>query len=131
METKTKGQVAAEISEVVIKFKREHVGKGPKEVKSYIIDDMVVIRLKGVLTTYEQQLTDAPESIELIKRCRVCCLKNAQSILRDLLHNLLDVDITSFYVDVNPKIGEIFVVLSLSENVEAKFTEKRRLLKTC
>ena len=125
MEIKTKGQVEAEISEVVTKFKREHVGKGPEEVKSYIIDDMVVIRLKGALTTYEQQLIDAPESIELIKQCRVCCLKNAQSILRDLLHNLLDVDITSFYVDVNPKIGEIFVVLSLSQNVESKFKEKR------
>ena len=121
METKTKGQIEAEITEIITKFKTEHVGKGPEEVKSYIIDDMVVIRLKGVLTIYEQQLTNTPEGIELIKRCRVCCLKNAQSILVKLLHNLLDVDITGFYVDVNPPIGEIFVLLSLSKNVEANF----------
>ena len=121
METKTKGQIEAKISEVITKFKVEHIGKGPKEVKSYIIEDMVVIRLKGALTTLEQQLSKSPEGTTLVKRSRVYLLEKAKSVLADLLHSLLNVDIVSFYVDVNPKIAEMFIVLGLSKDVEANF----------
>ena len=121
METKTKGQVEAKISEVITKFKIEHIGKGPKEVKSYIIEDMVVIRLKGALVTFEQQLTNTPKGIELVKRCRLSCLKYSQSVLAKLLHSLLNVDIVSFYADVNPLTAEMLIVLSLSKDVEANF----------
>ena len=121
MQTKTKGQIEAEISEVITKYKIEHIGKGPKKVKSYIIENMVVIRLKGALTIFEQELIKNPEGIELVRRCRVCCLKNAQGVLGELLHSLLNVDIISFYADVNPLIGEMFIVLGLSKDVEANF----------
>ena len=121
MKNKTKGQIEAEISEVITKFKIEHIGKGPKEVKSYIIEDMVLIRLKGALTTLEQQLTKNPEGMELVKRSRVCLLEKAQSVLAKLLHSLLNVDIVSFYVDVNPKMGEMFIVLGLSKDVDVNF----------
>jgi len=121
MRNKTKGQIEAAISEAITKFKIENIGKGPKEVKSYIIEDMMVIRLKGALTISEQQLTKSPEGTALVKRSRVCLLEKAQSVLANLLHSLLNVDIVSFYVDVNPKIAEMFIVLGLSKNVEANF----------
>jgi len=121
MKNKTKGQVEAKISEAITKFKIEHIGKGPEEVKSYIIEDMVVIRLKRALTTFEQHLTKNPEGIELVKRSRVCLLEKAQGVLAKLLHSLLNIDIVSFYVDVNPKMGEMFIVLGLSKDVDANF----------
>jgi len=121
MINKTKGQIEAAMSEAITKFKIDHIGKGPKEVKSYIIEDMIVIRLKGALTTSEQQLTKSPEGVALVKRCRICLLEKAQSVLENLLHSLLNVDIISFYVDVNPKIAEMFIVLGLSKNIEANF----------
>jgi len=67
MKNKTKGQIEAEISEAITKFKIENIGKGPEEVKSYIIEDMVVIRLKGILTHIEQELTKHPEGIDSYK----------------------------------------------------------------
>ena len=47
---KTKGQVEAEISEAIIKFEKEYMGRGPDETKTYIIGDMILVRLRGVLT---------------------------------------------------------------------------------
>ena len=35
---KTKGQIEAEISEAVIKFEREYMGRGPEETRSYLLD---------------------------------------------------------------------------------------------
>jgi len=46
---RTKGQVEAQISEAIIKFEKEYMGRGPMEAKTYIIKDMVFVRLKGVL----------------------------------------------------------------------------------
>ena len=52
----TKGQVEARISEAIIKFEKDYMGRGPTETKAYIIKDMVLVRLKGVLTPAEEQL---------------------------------------------------------------------------
>ena len=46
---KTKGQMEAENCEAVIKFEKEFMGRGPLEAKTYIIDDIVLVRLKKVL----------------------------------------------------------------------------------
>ena len=56
MSDKTKGQTEARISEAIIKFEKEYMGRGPMETKTYIINDMVFVRLKGVLTLSEEQL---------------------------------------------------------------------------
>lgn len=126
MKNKTKGQVEAKISEAITNFKIKHIGKGPDEVKSYIIEDMVVIRLKRALTTFEQQLAKTPEGIELVKRCRTCLLERAREVLNEPLQNLLNIEIVSFYADVNPIIGEMFIVLGLSENAEIKFEVNKK-----
>ncbi len=53
MENLTKGQMEAKISEALIKFEKEFMGRGPRETVSYIIKDAIFIRLKGVLTPAE------------------------------------------------------------------------------
>ena len=50
---KTKGQIEAEICEAVIKFEKEYMGRGPVETKAFILDDLVLVRLKNVLSQAE------------------------------------------------------------------------------
>ena len=126
IKSKTKGQLEAEISEAITEFHKERVGKGPAEVKSHIIEDMIVVRLRGALTPIERDLTESSEGIALVKRCRSCLLENSKNILEELLQDLIGVKINNFYVDVNPKIGEMFIVISLSENIETKFIEHKK-----
>ena len=121
MKTKKKGQIEAEISEAVVKYKIKHIGKGPEKVKSYIIEDMVVIRIKEALTILEQELTKTSEGLEIVKHTRLYFAEKAQSVLAKLIRTQLNVDISSFYADVNPAIAEMFIVLSLSKDVEVQF----------
>ena len=72
---KTKGEIEAEISDAIVKFEVEHMGRGPKEVQSFIIDDMVLVRLKGVLTQAEQQLAKSADGVDLIKRMRTTLIR--------------------------------------------------------
>ncbi|MDY6913926.1 MAG: Na-translocating system protein MpsC family protein [Planctomycetota bacterium] len=56
---KTKGQIEAEISEAIIKFEREYMGRGPEETRSYLLGDISLVRLRGVPTPAEKQLADS------------------------------------------------------------------------
>jgi len=63
---KSKGRLEAEISTAVTKFEKEYIGRGPKESKSFIIEDMVIIRLKGILTPAEEKfISNFMEFIEI------------------------------------------------------------------
>jgi uncharacterized protein YbcI len=42
------------IRNVVIKFEQEFIGRGPEEVRALVARDLVVVRLKGVLTPAER-----------------------------------------------------------------------------
>ena len=68
MSAMTKGQVESRISEAIIKFEKDYMGRGPTETKAYIIKDMVLVRLKGVLTPAEEQLAKSPEGADLIRK---------------------------------------------------------------
>ena len=56
MTNKTKGQIEADISAAITQFEKDHLGRGPKEARTFIIQDMVLIRLRGVLTPAEEKL---------------------------------------------------------------------------
>ncbi len=129
MEFKAKRQIEAKISEAITKLERAQVGRAPQQVKSYIIEDIVVIRLKGILTPIEQELTKHPEGIDLIKRCRVCLVEKAQNIFKEIIHNLLNVEVITFYADISTEVNEGTIIFTLCENVEPKFKEKKRRLK--
>lgn len=71
---KTKGELEAEVSNAVMRFKREYMGRGPQDVRTHLIDDMVLVRLKGVLTPAEQRLArveDPHRGRDLIKQVRL------------------------------------------------------------
>ena len=56
---KTQGEIEASICQGMSRFELEYMGRGPKEIRTYLIDDLVVVRLQGVLTAAEQHLVKA------------------------------------------------------------------------
>lgn len=58
------------IRDAVIKFEEEFMGRGPDEVRALVARDLVVVRLKGLLTSAEQQLAKTAEGVEMLKQHR-------------------------------------------------------------
>ena len=75
---KTKGEIEAEISQAIVQFEIDYMGRGPKEARTHIIDDIVVVRLKGVLTPAEEQLSKSAEGSELVKKMRSTLVESAE-----------------------------------------------------
>ena len=117
----TKGQTEALISEAILKFEKRYMGRGPIEGKTYIIKDMVFIRLKGVLTPAEKQLTKTTEGAELIKKLRVQLLEGARILLNDIISDITACNVISLHSDISSKTGERVIIFTLDKNLEEKF----------
>lgn len=121
MPDKTKGQIEAEISKAITKFEIEYMGRGPKEVKTYLIQDMVFVRLKGVLTPAEQQLAKSREGKLLTKQIRVRLLEDAKVLLEQIIVDITGARVISMHTDISTTTGERVVIFTVTENLEEKY----------
>lgn len=117
----TKGQAEAKISEAVSAFEIDYMGRGPKQIKTLIVQDLIIVRLKGFLSQSEKKLAESIQGIELLKRVRVTLFENAREYLETLVKAVIDVEIVSTHSDVSTKTGEKIIVITVAENIEMSF----------
>lgn len=113
---KTKGELEAEISQAVIRFKKEYMGRGPLSVRTYLLDDMALVRLQGVLTAAEQKLAqveDRSRGRDLIKQVRLELIEHGRPLLEVVVREILGVGITSLHTDVSTRTGESVLLFTL------------------
>lgn len=116
---KTRGQLESEISEAVVKFEKEYMGRGPLETKSYILDDMILVRLKNVLTQAELRLAEGEsqkDGRELIKRVRIALLEKGRPLLENAVENIIGVKVKSLHTDISTVTGERVILFTLETN---------------
>ena len=118
----TKGQIEAKISEAVSKFEIEYMGRGPKQIKTLILQDLIVIRLKGFLSQSEQKLAENSQGVELLKRVRATLFESSGNFLESLIKEIVDVELISTHSDVSTKTGEEIIVITVGENLEERFS---------
>jgi uncharacterized protein YbcI len=114
--TKSKGQIEADISEALIKFEKEYMGRGPEQTRTYIIGDMIIVRLQRVLTPAEQQLAGAPYEMRgrtLIKQVRTELLEKARPLLEQIIIDLTGRKVKSLHTDISTVTGERVIIFTL------------------
>ena len=122
---KTRSDLEAEISRVLIHFEKEFMGRGPVETRTYLLDDMVVIRLKGVLTPAEQKLakTKSQRNSYLLKQVRNELLSSGRPVLEALVKDILNVGVLSVHTDISTKTGERVIVITLEDKPDFSLSE--------
>lgn len=122
--TKSKGEIEAAISEAIVRFEIDYMGRGPKEARSYIVDDLIFVRLKGMLTPAEQQLTKTADGIELIKRMRSTIIDNARTEFSRVITNTTGVAVRDVLTDISTDTGERIFVFILDRNLGRELARK-------
>jgi uncharacterized protein YbcI len=125
---KTAGEIEAAICEGMSRFEQEYMGRGPKEVHSYLIDDLLVVRLRGVLTASEQHLVktlQAEKGRDLLKQVRTQLIEAARSIIEAMVQEILGVKVLSLHHDISTVTGEEVVLFTLVESPVFRVTKKR------
>lgn len=122
---KTKGEIEAEISRAIVQFEIDYMGRGPREARVYIVEDMVVVRLKGVLTPAEQQLTKSIDGKDLVKKMRATLIDKARPLLFQVVGEITATKILDLYTDISTESGERFFVFALENNLEKALARKK------
>ena len=124
---KTQGEIEAAICEGIIRFEQEYMGRGPKDIHTHLIVDLVIVRLRGVLTAAEQQLVTAlaaEKGRDLLKQVRTHLIETARPLMEAMIQSVTGVKVVSLHHDISTTTGEEVVIFTLAE--PPAFREGRR-----
>ncbi|HEX6801142.1 MAG TPA: DUF2294 domain-containing protein [Candidatus Binatia bacterium] len=121
---KTKGEIEAEISRAIVQFELDYMGRGPKETSTHIVEDLVVVRLKGVLTPAEEQLTKSIDGKELVKKMRATLIDKARPLLYRVVGDITGKKVLDLHTDISTESGERVFVFSLDNNLQKSLARK-------
>lgn len=124
---KTQGEIEAAVCEGISQFEQEYMGRGPKDIRTHLLGDLLVVRLQGVLTAAEQHLVKALEpekGRDLLKQVRTHLLETARPLLEAMIQDVTDVKLLSLHHDISTATGEEVILFTLVES--PLFREPRR-----
>lgn len=113
---KTRGQIEAEVSTAIVRFEREYMGRGPEETRCFLLDDMVLIRLKGVLTPAENNLASVRSDERgrmLVKQSRIELMEKGRELLEAIIRDILGQEVKSLHTDISTRTGERIIIFTL------------------
>lgn len=116
----SKGQIEAQISDAVSKFEKEYMGRGPKDIKTKIVQNHILVIIDGFLSPSEQKIAENNQGIKLIKDMRTVLFENTRDHLEELIKDIVNVRVISTHSDVSTKTGEKIIVLTIDNDIEER-----------
>ncbi len=116
---KTQGEIEAEVCQGIASFEQEYMGRGPKDIQTHLFGDLLLVRLRGVLTAAEQHLvkTLVPEKgRDLLKQVRTQLIELARPVLDSMVEAATGVKVLSLHHDISTASGEEIVLFTLAES---------------
>ena len=125
---KTLGELEAAICEGISRFEQDYMGRGPKDIHTHLLGDLLVVRLKGVLTAAEQHLVkslSADKGRDLLKQVRTHLVETARPILEAMVEEVTGVKVLSLHHDISTVTGEEVVLFTLAESPDCREAKKK------
>ncbi len=111
----TLGEIEAAICEGMTRFEHEYMGRGPNSCPP--IGELIMVRLRGVLTAAEQQLVKtlpAEKRRDLLKQFRTQRIETVRPVLEAMVQEVAGVKVMSLHHDISTVTGEEVVLLTLA-----------------
>ncbi len=118
---KTQGEIEAAICDGISRFQQEYMGRGPKDIRAHLLGDLLVVRLRGVLTALEQQLVkslSAEKGRELVKLIRTQLIELGRPVLEAMIQEVIGVKVVSLHHDISTVTSEEIVLFTLAKSPE-------------
>ena len=125
---KTLGEIEASICEGITRFEQEYMGRGPKDIRAHLLDDLLVVRLLGVLTAAEQHLAKslpAEKGRDLLKQVRTHLLETARPLLEAMVKDVTGRSVVSMHHDISTLTGEEVVLFTLAASPAFREIKKK------
>ncbi len=125
---KTQGEIESGACDGMSRFEQEYMGRGPTDVHAHLVGDLLIIRLKGVLTSAEKHLVQslpAEKGRDLLKQVRTHLIETARPLMETMITEVTDVPVTSLHHDISTNSGEEIVVFTLDRSPLVRETRRK------
>lgn len=123
----TRGEIEAAVCEGIRHFALEYLGRGPKHMHAYLIENLLLVRLTEVLTTAEQHLAALPAETggDLIKQVRSQLVESAQPALEAMIVAITGEEIRCLHHDISVSTGDEILLFTLADAPEVREPKRR------
>src|SRR5437879_1013377 len=128
MTMKTQGEIEAAVCEAISRFEQDYMGRGPKDIRTHLIGDLLMVRLRGVLTAAEQHLVEslpAEKGRDLLKQVRTHLIETARPVMEAMIQEVTGARVVSLHHDISTVTGEEVVLFALAEAPSLREAKKR------
>ena len=125
---RTLGELEAAICEGVSRFEQDYMGRGPKNIHTHLLGDLLAVRLQGVLTAAEQHLVKslpAEKGRDLLKQVRTHLVEMARPVLEAMVQEVTGVKVLSLHHDISTVTGEEVILFTLAESPDSREAKKK------
>ena len=125
---KTQGEIEAAICDLIRRFELEYMGRGPKDVRTYLVGELLVVRLQGVLTAAERHLVQSLTSADgrdLLKQVRSQLIESARPMMVAMVQEVAGAKVISLHHDISTITGEELIVFTLAEPPAVREPKKK------
>ena len=119
---RSKGETEAAVRTAIIKFEQEFLGRGPDDVRAFIVRDLLVVRLKGVLTPAERQLAKTAEGVDMVKRLRQNLIAQGRDKLCEQVSEITGAKILGVFTDIDEELGERIFVFTMDCDISEQWS---------
>jgi uncharacterized protein YbcI len=126
---KSQGEIEAAICEGISRFEQDYMGRGPKHIVAHLLDDLVVVRMTGVLTAAEQHLVKsltADKGRDLLKQVRTHLIETARPLMEAMVQEVTGVKVVSLHHDISTTTGEEVVLFTLAQSPQFREAKQRK-----
>lgn len=118
---KTQGQSEAEFTKAIIAFEKDYLGRGPLEARTFYLNDMILVRLRGILTPAEVKLAENREGQVLVKETRRQLFESCRPLLESIVRDVTGCGVISLHTDMSTKTGERIVIFTVDTDLSKQF----------
>jgi len=125
---KTQGEMEASICQCISRFEYEFMGRGPKDIQTHLIGDLLIVRLQGVLTAAEQHLVKTQpveKGRDLLKQVRAQLIEIARPKLEEIIRDITGVKPVSLHHDISTVTGEEIVIFTLADSPSCREPKRK------
>lgn len=122
---RSRGEIEAAVCGAVARFQQDYLGRGPRDIQTHLVDDTLVVHLRGVLSVAEQRLLEASapgdgRGAELVKQLRSHLVLSGRPMLEGLVADATGSRPVTVHHDISIVTGEEVIVVTLAAAPELR-----------
>lgn len=121
MRPKTVGEAEAELAQAISKLEKECFGRGPLEVRAYMVHDLILVRLRGVMTPEEHHLAELADGPSLVKEARRRLFSNSRPRLERIIQETVGCKLINLYADMCAVADERLMVITVDTDLASVY----------